>query len=139
MKQTLVFCGSPWNLKWRTGKGNTLLLLPLCVTLCLRQGLKVQWSLNEVDTLAAAGALFSDASASWRLTESQLAVINGRLADGDRQAMKWKHACQDGAGRKVLCAACRGEGQGQVSMARIRFAESLSGTAPPTLRLLSDE
>ena len=92
---------------------------------------RCQCSLNLVDTLAA-GALFSDASTSWRLSASQLAIINGRLAEIYRQVMKWKHACQDRAGHKDLCAASRGEAQGKVSMARIRFAERLSGTAPPT-------
>ena len=72
-----------------------------------RKGLRDDVALNLVDTLATS-VLLTNASA-WRpLSVAQLKIINGRLAEGYRQALRWKHFCQNGSRHThndIFCAA----------------------------------
>ena len=69
-------------------------------------------------------------------------VINGGLAEGYRQALRWKHFCQSGSRHThndIFIAARRLDAASQLSMARIRFLSRICNSAPCALRLLLDD
>ena len=84
-----------------------------------RKGLREDVALNLVDTLATS-VLLTNASAWWPLSCAQLKIINGRLAEGYRQALRWKHFCQNGSRQRTMtfCAAHRLDAAGQLSLSR---------------------
>ena len=106
-----------------------------------RKGLREEVALNLVDTLATS-VLLTNASAWWPLSVAQLKVPNGRLAEGYRQALRWKHFCQNGSRHThndIFCAAHRQDAAGQLSLSRIWFLSRICKSAPVALRLILDD
>ena len=106
-----------------------------------RKGLREDVALNLVDTLAAS-VLLTNASAWWPLSYAQLKIVNGRLAEGYRQALRWKHFCQEGSRHThndIFCAAHRLDAEGQLALSRIRFLSRICKSATVALRLILDD
>ena len=104
-----------------------------------RKGLREDVALNLVDTLATS-VLLTNASAWWPLSCKK--IINGRLAEGYRQSLRWKHFCQNGSRHThndIFCAAHRLDAEGQLALSRIRFLSRICNSAPVALRLILDD
>ena len=131
-------CSMDAEIAYKKGKHVTA-LAPLKRAV-FRKSLREEVALNLVDTLATS-VLLTNASAWWPLTAAQTKVINGRLAEGYRQALRWKHFCHNGSRHThydIFFAARRLDAAGQLAMARIRFLSRICNSAPSALRLLLD-
>ena len=131
-------CSMDAEIAYKKGK-HVAALAPLKRAV-FRKSLREEVALNLVDTLATS-VLLTNASAWWPLTAAQTKVINGRLAEGYRQALRWKHFCHNGSRHThndIFFAARRLDAAGQLAMARIRFLSRICNSAPSALRLLLD-
>ena len=99
-----------------------------------RKGLREDVALNLMDTLATS-VLLTNASPWWPLS-------CGRLAEGYRQALRWKDFCQkrfSAYAQRHFRAAHRLDAEGQLALSRIRFLSRICKTAPVALRLILDD